>query len=259
MSGGDAGFDHATRAAIYGQATYNVRCEWGPEAVALLAPHADVVVIVDVLSFSTCVSVAVERGAVVLPYGYRDESAAAFATAQNAVLAGPRDGDGLSLSPVSLQRGVHPGMRLVLPSPNGSTLSRATSDTPTLAGCLRNATAVAEAARRIGSRIAVIPAGERWHADQTLRPAIEDWLGAGAILAALAASGTPAADFSPEARLAAAAFAAVRDTLPETIRNCASGRELVARGFASDVELALALDVTPVVPRLTDGAFTAQH
>ncbi|MEO1146213.1 MAG: hypothetical protein AAFY26_11535 [Cyanobacteria bacterium J06638_22] len=80
-----------------------------------------------------------------------------------------------SLSPASLLS-IPQGTRLVLPSPNGSTLSLATGATLTIVGCLRNARAVASAARRYGSKITVIPAGERW-SDRSLRPALEDWMG----------------------------------------------------------------------------------
>jgi 2-phosphosulfolactate phosphatase len=96
-----------------------------------------------------------------------------------AVLAHPRKAAGgqLSLSPASLQA-VAPGTRLMLPSPNGSRLSLACGDKPVLTGCLRNAAAVAQAARQIarGGAIGVIPAGERCP-DESLRPAIEDLLG----------------------------------------------------------------------------------
>jgi 2-phosphosulfolactate phosphatase len=42
------------------------QCEWGPIAVMALAP-ADVTIVVDVFSFTTCVDAAVSRGAAILP------------------------------------------------------------------------------------------------------------------------------------------------------------------------------------------------
>jgi 2-phosphosulfolactate phosphatase len=143
---------------------------------------------------------------------------------------------------------VEPGLRLVLPSPNGSTLSLAAAPAPVLAGCLRNARAVAEVARRFGSRIAVIPAGERWRADGSLRPSYEDWLGAGAIINYL--PGTQ----SPEAHSALAAFS-LEGEIGKSLAECASGKELIERGFAEDVRLAAQLNVSEGVPVLVDAAF----
>ncbi len=42
--------------------------EWGLAGVEALAPHSDVMIIVDVLSFTTCVDIAIGRGGVVYPY-----------------------------------------------------------------------------------------------------------------------------------------------------------------------------------------------
>src|SRR6185369_12517525 len=125
-----------------------VRAEWGPAGAAALAPHCAVFVIVDVLSFTTTVTVAAERGMRVHPYAWRDETAAAFARDVGAVLAGGRreatPDHPWSLSPAALARS--PVVRrLVLPSPNGSAIAAAAHayGKPIVAASLRNATAVA--------------------------------------------------------------------------------------------------------------------
>ena len=88
---------------IFSQSEFNIRCEWGENGVAQLAPISDVVVIVDVLSFSTCVEIATRRGAMIFPYRWRDETAEAFAVSVGAELADNRRSQSkYSLSPESL-------------------------------------------------------------------------------------------------------------------------------------------------------------
>lgn len=231
----------------FDQADFDVRCEWGLQGVLQLAPISDVVIIVDVLSFSTCMDIAVGRGAIAFPYQWRDESAHSFAQSMDAELATKRGRGKYSLSPVSLMS-IPQGTRLVLPSPNGSTLSLATGATPTIAGCLRNAEAVALAAMGYGPKIAVIPAGERW-GDRSLRLALEDLMGAGAILSYLTGS------LSPEAKLAVAAYQNLRPNLERLIKQCGSGQELIEQGFEQDVDLALQLNISGCIPTLTAGAY----
>jgi 2-phosphosulfolactate phosphatase len=230
------------------QAAYDVRCEWGRHGVELLARECAVVVIVDVLSFCTSVDVAVGRGARVLPQRWHNPYAAREAATHGAVPAGPRDGAGPSLRPSSLLD-LAAGTLLALPSPNGATLCAAAAchDVPVLAGCLRNATAVAAAAQDVGGPVGVVPAGERWP-DDTLRVAAEDALGAGAVIVALGHG-----SHSPEAELVAAQFTAAAARLPDVLAGLASGRELVADGYGADVDLAAAHDVSTAAPRLVDG------
>src|SRR5690349_7910935 len=98
-----------------------IRFEWGPTGAASVA--APVTVVVDVLSFTTTLSVAVERGMTVYPFRWKDERARAYAAERDAVLARGRSvREGVSLSPASVRAatGVE---RLVLPSPNGSAIA----------------------------------------------------------------------------------------------------------------------------------------
>lgn len=252
------------------------RFDWGPTGLRALAPVADVLIIVDVLRFTSAVSAAIESGATVFPYRWADDGAAAYAAKQRAILAGPREDGGPSLSPTDLLT-LEPGTRIVLPSPNGSALAFAARErgaTHVLAGCLRNATATANLARQLaaaasgdgggaaavnGATIAIVAAGERWHgATGPLRPAVEDLLGAGAILAALdPAASISSPGCSPEAAAARAAFVGARPRLREILPTTVGGRQLIGRGWADDVDASSALDVTSRAAVLRDDAFVA--
>jgi 2-phosphosulfolactate phosphatase len=230
------------------QDQFDVRCEWGAHGVRQLGPGSDAVIIVDVLSFSTCVSIATSRGASVFPYPFNDATLQTYARSMRAEVASPRGTGSYSLSPQSLLE-IPAGTRLVLPSPNGATLTLATGNVPTFAGCLRNCRTVAAAAMRCGRRVAVVPAGERWSEDGSRRFALEDWLGAGAIMARLRGS------LSPEAQAAVAAYRHAGDDLMAALERCASGKELCARGFACDIVLAAQVDVDDCAPVLRHGAY----
>jgi 2-phosphosulfolactate phosphatase len=153
---------------------------------------------------------------------------------------------------------------LVLPSPNGAALAFAATAVGAghvLAGCLRNASATARRAKELadGGSVAVIAAGERWqHANGSLRPSVEDLLGAGAVLAALdPAASLSAPACSPEAAAARAAFVAMRWNLHDALAESSSGRELIDRGWRDDVATSAGLDVTDRAARLVDRAFIA--
>lgn len=244
----------------YDQSTYPLRVEWGPTGAE--AVPADYAVVVDVLSFTTTLSVAVERGIEVFPFRWRDARAAEHAMRHGATLAVGRfealsrpGARHVSLSPASVSE-VEGVERLVLPSPNGSTIAFALAESgaQVVGACLRNAAAVARwLAPKVagGASVVVVPAGERWY-DDTLRPAVEDLWGAGAVLAGLVGE-VPDATSSPEVRMAVAAWHAA--TMPVDLLACASGRELVEAGFVADVEIAAHQDVSEVVPVLVGESF----
>lgn len=243
---------------VWGQGRYQVAFDWGATGAAQVSLPGDVLVVVDVLSFTTSVSVAVERGTVVYPAPWRDGRAAVLAAQEGAALAVDRRqmtrATPWSLSPAALRAAELPA-RLVLPSPNGSAIAAVQRDATVATACLRNARAVgAWAARRLaeGCRVCVIAAGERWP-DGSMRPALEDALGAGAVVDALITI-HPDAIASSEARAIGAMHAATHD-VAEAVAGCASAVELEAAGFTQDVHVALELDSSDVVPVLSDRAF----
>lgn len=233
---------------IFNQSEFDLRCEWGLEGVKQLAPISDVVIIVDILSFSTAVEIATNNDAIIFPYQWKDSSAIDYAKSIKAELATKRTSKtGFSLSPQSLTK-ISPGSKLVLPSPNGSSLTLLTGKTLTLAGCLRNCEVVAKFAQSYGSKIAVIPAGEKWE-DNSLRPGLEDFIGAGAILSYLSGS------LSPETETAVAVFNNFKGNLLGNLKKCSSGKELISRDFEADVELAAEINVSNCIPVFSDNAY----
>lgn len=226
----------------YEQEGYDIRLEWGEKGVEALAPSSDVVIIVDVLSFTTCVEIALSQGATVFPFNGTEKAAQDLARKHGALLAGRRGAPGApyTLSPASLLT-VPQGTGIILPSPNGSTLSLAAAQhARVVAACLRNSLAVARYVQERFKRITVIPSGERWWPEGSLRPALEDLAGAGAVISALRGSK------SPEALQAELLFKALAD-LPAAVARCVSGVELGEKGYEEDVRLASALNVSKCV------------
>ncbi|MEU8661613.1 2-phosphosulfolactate phosphatase [Actinoplanes philippinensis] len=242
------------------QGTHRVRFDWGPPGADAVGPGAAIVAVVDVLSFTTALTVAADRGAEVFPYRWRDERAETFATERGAVLAVGRSqvspGRPVSLSPATIRAVAHLD-RLVLPSPNGSTVSRrlAEAGATVIGVSLRNAAAAARwTAGRLpdGAAVAVIASGERWP-DGSLRPAVEDLWGAGAFLQGLIEQGVTG--LSPEADAAAAAYRHVEPDVRGALFDCVGGRELVSGGYRQDVEIAAEHGASPVVPLLSGESF----
>lgn len=243
------------------QTDHTIRFEWGPTGAEAIADDCDVALVVDVLSFTTTLSVALDAGIEVVPSRPDQATAAAYAEQVDATLAVGRSvarGGQISLSPLTIRRQEVPPQRLVLPSPNGSAIScQLAGRAETVIGAsLRTADAVAEwitSNQAPDATVAVIAAGERWP-DGSLRPAIEDLWGAGAVLHALAERGW-ADGFSSEARAAADAWGSVCADLVARLHDCASGVELIRAGYPDDVAIASEVDASSSVPVLRGDRF----
>src|SRR5438552_101437 len=102
----DRGGSNRHRAQAFLQGGFDRRFEWGLAGARRLAQVVEVLVVVDVLSFSTSVDVAVGRGCTIYPARWKDDRAADLAQAVGAVLAVDRSAMSpdhpYSLSPASL-------------------------------------------------------------------------------------------------------------------------------------------------------------
>ena len=201
------------------QSRYQVRLEWGAAGLARLAA-ADVVVVVDALTFSSDVSARVAAGETV-----------ALAD------AGP---DAVDAADVVRRA--------------------AASGAVVLVGGLRNATAVAaevvaEQGRRAArTSIAVVAVGETLD-EGALRVATEDLLAAGAVIDALSALGID--HTSPEAATACEAFRGLCGAVKHLLTATGSGQRLLEAGRRDDALAAAQVDADAVAPVLRDGVFTA--
>ncbi|OOE14242.1 2-phosphosulfolactate phosphatase [Fictibacillus arsenicus] len=248
--------------AFFDQSSYEIKVEWGIRGAREAAKREEILIIVDVLSFSSTVIAAMENEALIYPFPPPiNEKANKYADQLDAELVVGREKafktGKHSLSPNSFTA-VDRGKSYVLCSLNGAACVEAAKKIPALLlGSLRNAEAVAEAAlelkKKTGKPITIIACGERWEKasgnENELRPAIEDYLGAGAIISSFEGS------LSPEAFVCKQAFQGSEHILSSLIRNCGSGRELAERGFAKDVDYCLQLNVSSIVPVLSGNKF----
>jgi 2-phosphosulfolactate phosphatase len=239
-------------ADLFAQSPYRCRLDWGRHGARAAAERQDILVIVDTLSFSTAVVTAVQGGGLVYPCA-EDEHPGTLAQRIGGEVAVRRKDvpakGRFSLSPLTYLH-LAPGTRIVLASPNGATCSRYARAVPLLlVGALVNAEAVATVVSHLLDTtdrcVTIIACGERWQplsADGALRVALEDYLGAGAILASLRY------EQSPEARVCAGAFTHSQRDLAALLWECGSGRELRRMGFPEDVRYAAQLNSYDAVP-----------
>jgi 2-phosphosulfolactate phosphatase len=212
----------------FSQPSYQVRFEWGVAGLARLAP-ADIVVVVDVLRFSSSVTDAVAAGGTIsladAQTWSRNGAAVAAAAEDATVLVG------------SLR--------------NASAVARTVLEV--------------QNRRQARTSVNVIAAGELTDAGD-LRFAVEDLLGAGTIIAALSDLG--ADHTSPEAAAACESARGLRRALRHLLTASGSAKE-IAEGVGSTAKMiasgivptepaaASEVDATDVVPVLEGERFVA--
>lgn len=223
------------------------------------AARGDIIVIVDVLRFSSCVAAAVERGAAVFPCAWDGEAAALAARVGGRVaFAPPGSRAGFALVPTFTEAAA--GETIVLRTANGAECTLLAASAPhVFAGALLNASALAAAVAGLLEAselcVTVVACGERLSAPtdgEAISFAIEDYLGAGAILAALDR------DLSAEARVCAGAFERSRGDLLDLLLDGGSGRQLRGWGLEADTRFAAQIDACTAVPLLRDGRYDQQ-
>lgn len=218
-------------------------------------------IIVDVLSFSSTVVTGLNYGAIIYPYPPHLNGKAYAQSLGALYILGRAEAarlDAPTLSPVTFNHS-HDRQKYVLSSLNGAFCTWIASHIPALfIGSLLNASVVASAASQISAslkaNITVVPCGEVWNGvkefEDSLRPAMEDYLGAGAILSRIEGKQ------SAEVQVCIGAFQHSKSTLSRLIWDCTSGIELRERGFEKDVKHCSRLNIYQTVPILKNQHFS---
>ena len=145
----------------------------------------------------------------------------------------------------------HAGRTLFMCTTNGTrALLAGTQAAAVYAAALVNAAAAARAMAATGCDITLLCAGTNG------QPALEDLLGAGAVIDRLLATGRMELE-SDVARMALAAWRGSRDDLPAVLRRTRGGRNIIAAGLEADLDFAARVDAIDVVGRLIAGASPA--
>jgi 2-phosphosulfolactate phosphatase len=216
------------------------------------ARNGSVVVVVDAFRASTTIALLVSKGAGVVPVVSVEEAASADAAFRigergSAKVAGFDFGN----SPTEiLGSEIPPGSTVVLSTTNGTRVVEAAGGARAiLTGAFVNAGVLAEElAAGTYNAAGVVVVGCGWEG----RRASEDEAAAGAILHRLRSRG---------AELDGRASRVVERYLSRSagaLRNNSAARRLKRLGYEKDLELCLAEDTVPVVPRLVGGAFVGR-
>lgn len=236
-----------------------VKLDWGTEGLEFALKNKDIVVIVDAIRFSSAVVTAVANGFTIYPVS-DFEKGKKLAKSIGAELSGKSGKAKYSLSPASFLKKAE-NKEIVLCSPNGARCSEMVKDNIGAVGSFLNAKAVGKWATKTAKEkkcdVTLIAAGEQRviesggavYVEETPNKvfAIEDYLGCGAIISYIDL------DKSSEAEVCELAFKASKHKLRDLLMNSISGKYLIQKNLAQDVEDVAKLNYYDVVPKISDG------
>ena len=206
------------------------------------------VVVLDVLRATTTMAAALAAGVREIRVFDSLHAAASAAKSHQGprVLCGEREclpppGFDLGNSPGAFRADRHGDVVAFMSTTNGTrAIVAARGAAEVLIGALVNASATARHVRRVGRDATFVCAGTNGAI------AMEDVIGAGAILDALGGSG-PLELASDVARIAQKTFEASRDDIDAALRDAQGGRNVIAAGLGADIQFAAARDSVSVL------------
>lgn len=227
----------------------NVDVVFVPADLKSMDLSRDTVVVFDTLRATTTMAAALSAG--VSEIRVFDSTAAAAEAArahgQNRILCGeerclPPAGFDLGNSPGAFTPERHAGQTIFMSTTNGTrALVAARAAGALFVGALVNAAAVARQVGRQPRDVLLLCAGTNGEL------AMEDVLGAGAVIDAMHRGSGAVEPASDRARLALRLFRASRDHLYEALLDSRGGRNVVDAGLRADVAFAARLDALAVV------------
>ncbi|PSQ95509.1 MAG: 2-phosphosulfolactate phosphatase [Bacteroidetes bacterium SW_9_63_38] len=212
------------------------------------------VVVIDVLRACSTIATALERGArAVMPVADMAEAGKIAANLGPDVyrLGGERDGDKidgyhLGNSPAEYAAETVQGRDIILNTTNGTrALTQATSAEHLVVGCFLNASRVVDFVRAAADEVTLICAGHN------NRLSLEDTLCAGLLLDRLWDDRLPDV-VTDSAHTAFTLYDTDRTSLETSLRRANHAEELVALGYADDLDYCFRVDALSVLPYHTD-------
>jgi 2-phosphosulfolactate phosphatase len=247
----------------------DVHLDWTVDGMKMALQAGRIIVVADILRFSSAVTTAIANGFTIYPVA--DQAEIERRARQVGGNAGGRSGEArFSLSPLSYLN-VRPKAqrKVVLWSPNGAACASLVGPRHrAYIGCLLNARALGRRLERLARQrrrgITLIAAGEQQAIDTGERIlydvkasrrvfAIEDYLGCGAIISNIRLPR------SAEALTCELAYRACRDRLRELMLGSFSGRFLQQKGLTTDVLWASQVNRYKVIPVIHSGRIEDEH